>query len=135
MWRSTSNSEGPTGFGSPIPFVHLRLTWEWNCPTVVNCISTTTTKWGPRTIVINGALTGPYYFCPIKAPYSYPIGSMGRLYIYLHLVIFYMVNVSKYTVRPMDCLFGYLSLVLGLHQKHSTNRGNVCCAALTSGWQ
>ena len=35
-------------------------------------------------------------------PIPYPIGSMGLVYEYLHEWLIFMVNVGKYTVRPMD---------------------------------
>ena len=35
---------------------------------------------------------------------------MGRLYIYLYLVDFYGFHVAKYTVRPMDPSWVYISI-------------------------
>ena len=37
----------------------------------------------------------------MHAFFQYSIGSMGRLYIYLHEWLIFMVNVAKYT-SPMD---------------------------------
>ena len=42
-----------------------------------------------------------------------PTPSMGRLYIYLHEWLILMVNVAKYTVRPMDPM-GYNPYINGL---------------------
>ena len=37
----------------------------------------------------------------IPNKFAYPAGSMGRLYVYLHGWLIFMVNVAKYT-SPMD---------------------------------